>query len=176
MENECKRQLLEEIDDAIEAVASRKEAARVKCLSRYNPERVAQILYLYSQGVSQSQMIRRYGLNRNAIRLTLVDYADRLEDWRSLGGKLAARSFLSLSSLQEDLVEKLQELMEGEEFRPTFRDLRDLSFALEQAWRMSVAARENAPTVARPERVVTQADYDETARKAKSRLAELRAE
>lgn len=175
MEDEDKRTLLSEIDSAIESVASLKEIAKIKSLSRYDPKRVAQILYLYSVGVSQTQMIRKYGLNRNAIIHALVDYSDHLGQWRQLGGKLAARCFLDLHFLQEDLIEKIQVALDEGTIDATFKALKDVSVAKHLAWQMTIATRVESTDVVEVAKVVTQADYEETLAAAELRLVELRA-
>ena len=97
-----KQALVSEIKSAIQDVAYQKEAQQIKSLSRYDPEKVANILYLYSTGVSQTAMVKKHGFDRETVINTLVDYADHKGKFRELG--VAGRNYVNLSSLTEDLV------------------------------------------------------------------------
>ena len=63
MSNE-KEQLMVEIAESIKDVAEKKSALHVKSLSVYAPEKVAELLYLYSTGSSQTRLVRKYGFDR----------------------------------------------------------------------------------------------------------------
>ena len=89
--------------------AREKQLEGVKSLSQYNPHKVGLILYLFSQGVSQTQMVRKYHLSHRTIKHTVMEYADHLGKWRELGSKINGRLFLELSSIEEDMVEDLHE-------------------------------------------------------------------
>ena len=52
--------LKESIVDAVHEYASKKQEEGVKSLSRMNPEKVGLILYLFSLGISQSQMVKKH--------------------------------------------------------------------------------------------------------------------
>ena len=68
-----KETLSSEINSAIQDIAQQKEIEGIKSLSRYNPEKVAKILYLFSTGVSQTSMVRKYGIDRETIINTLIE-------------------------------------------------------------------------------------------------------
>ena len=128
-----KKALVSEIKSAIQDVAYQKEAQQIKSLSRYDPEKVANILYLYGTGVSQTAMVKKHGFDRETVINTLVDYADHKGKFRELGGKLSGRNYVNLSSLTEDLVDKLRKRLEEGDIEASFRDLKDLSIALTNA-------------------------------------------
>ncbi|MBH40089.1 MAG: hypothetical protein CL790_02525 [Chloroflexi bacterium] len=67
--------------------AKQKQLEGVKSLSRHNPQKVELILYLFSQGVSQSQMVKKYHLSHGTIKRTLMEYADYTGKWVELGTK-----------------------------------------------------------------------------------------
>jgi hypothetical protein len=48
-------------------------------LSKSNPEKTAEILYLHAMGVTQTQMIKKHGLKRETIVNVLLDYG---KGWR----------------------------------------------------------------------------------------------
>ena len=165
--------LQDSIADAVQKFANQKELEGIKSLSRYNPKKVGLILYLFSQGVSQTQMVRKYNLSHSTIKHTINEYANHTSRWRQLGAKINSRLFLELSSLEEDLVDSLRDQMEKREIKPTFRDLLPVTIALEKAERQANRASEGQEP--QPERrVVTQQDYDDTLAAAKARMAELK--
>ena len=49
-----KEELISQISDSIQEIVKEKEAIQARSLSRHNPEKVAEILYLYSTGSSQT--------------------------------------------------------------------------------------------------------------------------
>jgi len=167
-----KQKLMESIRDGIMEV---KHSIKMpKSLSRYNPEQVAAILYLHSVGVTQTQMIKRYGLHRNTIVNVLVQYADYTNKWKELGAQIRGRHFMELSSLEEDVIDALKERMASGEIKPTFRDLLPLSVALEKAEKGSNTFRGEASSITEERKVVTQADYEETVEAAKKRMLQLK--
>jgi len=114
-----KEALMQEIQGAIWEVADKKEIAQVRSLSRHNPEKVASILYLYSTGNSQTRIVKKYGIDRETVISVLSDYTDHLGKFRDLSGKIAAKSYLNLSSLEEDLINSVREDLESGELKPT---------------------------------------------------------
>jgi hypothetical protein len=169
-----KDELGELISEAISDVSMQKEIQGIKSLSRHNPEKVSKILYLYSIGVSQTQMVRKYFLDRETIISTLVDYADYKNDFRQIGGKVAARNYLNLSSLNEDLVEEVRTKLESGDLSPQIRDLKDISIAMNNASQQAMTARGEATNITEERKVITQQDYDDTIKAAKDRIAKLR--
>tara|TARA_R110002012_G_scaffold95138_3_gene230051 strand:- start:98 stop:691 length:594 start_codon:yes stop_codon:yes gene_type:complete len=168
--NPEKEQLLADIGHAIEEVAYKKEVAKVKSLSRYNPEKVAKILYLYSTGVSQTAMVRKHGIDRETVINTLVEYADHKGKFRELGGKLSGRNYVNLSSLTEDLVESLRHRLEIGDIEASFRDLKDLSIALTNAHREASTSRGDATVITEERKVTTIEDAKALREQALSRI------
>ena len=169
---EDKKQLMESIRDGVMEV--RKHLKSPKDLSKYNPEKVATILYLHSIGVTQSQMVVKYGIDRMTIVNILLKYADYTNKWRKLGAVIRGRHFLSLSSLSEDLVDSLRDQMEKGKIKPTFRDLLPVTIALEKAERGSNMFRGEATQITEERKVATQADYEATIEAAKKRMFQLK--
>ena len=87
-------------------MALEKERDGVKSLSRYNPKKAGKILYLFSQGVSQSMMSRHYGLHHDTVKNTLKEYANQTTRWRKLGAEINSRLFLELCFIEEEIVGK----------------------------------------------------------------------
>jgi hypothetical protein len=58
--NQDEIKLKSNIQEAIKEIAADKELQKVKSLSRHNPMKVAEILYLYSIGKSQTQIVKKY--------------------------------------------------------------------------------------------------------------------
>ena len=119
-------ELKESIAEAVHEFASKKQAEGVKSLSRMNPEKVGLILYLFCLGVSQSQMVKKYGFCHKTIKHTLMEYADHLGQWTEVGARLSKQLFLNLHSLEEDIIEEVRERMESGKLKATFRDIGDV--------------------------------------------------
>jgi hypothetical protein len=171
-----KEELMKEITQAIQEVASKKDALQKKSISRYKPEKVAEILYLYSIGNSQTRIIRKYGFDRNSVVSVLVDYADYFGKFKELSGAIAAKNYMNLSSLEEDLVDAVRVRMESGELEVTFRDLKELSIAKANSIREALTARGEATNITEDRKVYTQDDYDETIKLAKERLKKIKGE
>ena len=129
--------LQESITEAVHEFAQQKELEGIKSLSRHNPKKAGKILYLFSQGVSQSTMSRHYGLHHDTIKHTLMEYANHTSRWRQLGAEINRRLFLELSSIEEDMVTDLQQRLSSGELKPTFSDLLPVTIALEKAERQA---------------------------------------
>ncbi len=74
--------LKKDIARAVNLMALEKGRDGVKSLSRYNPKKAGKILYLFSQGASQSTMSRHYGLHHDAVKNTIKEYANHTTRWR----------------------------------------------------------------------------------------------
>tara|TARA_R100000951_G_scaffold8968_1_gene8077 strand:+ start:437 stop:994 length:558 start_codon:yes stop_codon:yes gene_type:complete len=172
-----KEELLIKIKESVQEFAADEKFDKIKCLSRYDPDRVATILYLFSVGKSQTQIVKKYGFHRQTVIGILTDYADHLGKFKDLGGKLAARSYLQLSSLEEDLVEKVRDRLENDpEMEVTFRDLKELSIAKANASREALTARGEASQIKEERKVISQEDYEDTIKAARERIQALKTE
>ncbi len=169
---EDKEELMSEIAEAIELVRQEKSLLKRKSLTLYDPKKVSEILYLHSIGVSQTRMIKKYGFERHTILSVLTDYADYVGKFREISGRIAAKNYLNLSSLEEDLIERVRQRMEDDpEMEIGFRDLKELSIAKANAAREALTARGEATSITEERKVVTQDDYEETIKAAKDRIA-----
>ena len=169
---EDKEMLMKEISEAIQQVASKKESFQMKSLSRHKPEKVAEILYLFSTGSSQTRLVKKYGFDRSTVINVITDYADHLGKFKDLSGRIAAKNYLSLSSLEEDLVEKVRDRMENDpEMEVSFRDLKELSIAKANSAREALTARGEATNITEERKVYTQDEYEKTIQAAKERIA-----
>ena len=171
-----KEALMKEITQAIQEVAAKKGALQKKSISRYKPEKVAEILYLYSIGNSQTRIIRKYKYDRNSVVSVLVDYADYFGKFKELSGNIAAKNYMNLSSLEEDLVDAVRGRMERGELEVTFRDLKELSIAKANSIREALTARGEATQNNEDRKVYTKDDYDETIKLAKERIKKIKGE
>ena len=167
---------MKEITQAIQEVADKKDALGKKSISRYKPEKVAEILYLYSVGNSQTRLIRIYGFDRTSVVSVLVDYADYFGKFKEMSGQIAAKNYMNLSSLEEDLVDAVRDRMERGELEVTFRDLKELSIAKSNAIREALTARGEASQITEDRKVYTQDDYEDTLKAAKERLKKIKGE
>ena len=82
--------------------------------------------------------------------------------------------FLELSSLEEDMVERIRERLRSGELLPTFNDLLYVSIAIEKAWQQADRARDRSETVKPEPRMITQQNYEDTLAAAKKRMKELK--
>ena len=172
-----KEELLIKIKESVQEFAADEKFDKIKCLSRYDPDKVATILYLFSVGKSQTQIVKKYGFHRQTVIGILTDYADHLGKFKDLGGKLAARSYLQLSSLEEDLVDKVRDRLENDpEMEVTFRDLKELSIAKANASREALTARGEASQIKEERKVISQEDYEDTIKAARERIKALKTE
>jgi hypothetical protein len=163
------------IEDAIQEISKDKELLKIKSLSRHKPEKVAKILYLYSIGKSQTHIVKKYNIDRHTVIQVLVDYADHLGKLRDVAGKLAARNYMQLSSLEEDLIGKVRERLENDpELEVSFKDLKELSIAKSNAYRETMTARGEATSISEERQIVTQQDYEDTLKAAQERLKKLK--
>ena len=171
MEKE-KEELMQEITEAIQVIASDKQALKMKSLSVYNPKKVANILYLFCTGSSQTRLVKKYGYDRSTIVNVLTDYADHLGKFKELSGRIASRNYLNIASLEEDLIEQVRERMENDPgMEVSFRDLKEISIAKANAAREALTARGEATSITEERKVVTQDDYEDTIKAAKERIA-----
>lgn len=161
-----------QIVESIDSVRKEKELSKVNSLSRSNPDKVAHILYLTAIGNSQTRLVKKYGYDRGTVINILTDYADHTKTFKELAGRIAARNYLNMSSLEEDLIEEVRDKMESGELQVTFRDLKELSIAKANASREAMTARGEATSISEDRHVYSQEDYEDTIRAAKRRLAE----
>ena len=118
-------------------------------------------------------MVRHRDLNRSTIISVLTDYADYVGKFRELGGKLSARSYLNLESLEEDMVDALRRKMDAG-YVPEFKDLKEISIAKSNSQRQAMTARGEASKIVEERKVISQEDYEDTLKAAKERLAKLK--
>ncbi len=170
---EEKDQLMQSISNAIVEIQRTKEADKIKSLSRHNPEKVAKILYLHALGCSQTNMIRRHSISRSTVVQVLADYADHTNSFRELGGQLAARSYINLESLEEDMIDALRLKLEGG-YEPEFRDLKEISIAKANSQRQAMTARGEASQVLDINNNYTIEDFNETLLAAKNRIKKIK--
>tara|TARA_B110000483_G_C18026719_1_gene477129 strand:+ start:128 stop:724 length:597 start_codon:yes stop_codon:yes gene_type:complete len=170
---EEKDELMQSISNAIVTIQREKEASKIKSLSRHNPEKVAKILYLHALGCSQTNMIRRHNISRTTVVAVLADYADHTNSFRELGGQLAARSYINLESLEEDMIDALRVKMDGG-YEPEFRDLKEISIAKANSQRQAMTARGEASQVVDVNNTYTMEDFQETLVAARKRIQKIK--
>ena len=171
-----KQELDAEIKVAILEVAKDKEMLKVKSLSRHNPERVAKVLYLSAIGVSQTSIVRKYNVPRAVVISIMVDYADYRDKFRELGGKLSARSYVNLESLEEDVIQSVRERIQTGEYEPSPKDIKEISIAKSNSARQALTARGEASQITESRNVVTQEDYNDTIKAAEERIKQIKGE
>ena len=168
-----KQALLSEIQQSIHEVANEKRGLKLKCLSVYDPAKVAKLLYLYSTGSSQTRLVRHYGFERDTVISVLTDYADHMGTFKELSGRIAAKNYLNLSSLEEDLIDKVRDRLENDpEMEVGFKDIKELSIAKSNAAREAMTARGEATQITEDRKVYTQDDYEATIAAARKRIEE----
>ena len=170
---EEKNELMQSISSAVVEIQRTKEAMGIKSLSRHNPKKVAKILYLHALGCSQTNMIRKHSMSRSTVVGVLTDYSDHTNSFRELGGKLAARSYINLESLEEDMIDALRNKMDSG-YDPEFRDLKEISIAKANSHRQAMAARGEASQVVDINNTYTVEDFNETLSAARERIAKIR--
>ena len=109
--------------------------------------------------------------NRETVISVLTDYADFTGKFRELAGRLAAKNYLNLSSLEEDLIEKVRERMDTDpDMEVSFKDLKEISIAKANASREALTARGEATQITEDRKVYTQDDYEATIKAARERI------
>lgn len=166
-----KHELLASIEDELRR-ADAAAPPHSKLLERYNPEKAARILFLHSQGKSQTCLTTKYGFDRETIIRIITTYADHLGQWRELGGKLASYAYLNITSLEEDMIESVRDSMESGDLKPTFKDIKDISIAKANSSREAMVARGEATSISREEKVWTDDDYKKLMEQARTEMAE----
>ena len=170
---EIQKDLEEGIQAAIIQIREKKALEHCRSLSRLDPQKVAKILHLASIGVSQTAMVKKHSLNRSTIVSVLTDYADYLGQFKQLGGKLAAKSYLNLESLEEDIVDALRRRVDAG-YVPEFKDLKEISIAKSNSQRQAMTTRGEASSITEERKVYTQEDYEDTLKAAKDRLKKIK--
>lgn len=171
--SEVKDTLMHGIREAIKEYASTMELKKMKSLARHNPEKVAKVLYLFSTGTSQTRLVRKYGISRNTVVHILVEFADHMKQFKELGGKLAARNYIQMSSLEEDLIDAVRDRMENDdEMQVSFRDLKELSVAKANAGREALTARGEVTSITAEKKVFSDDDYEKEIAAIRARLQE----
>ena len=169
-----KSELMSYINDAIAKIVADKELSKVSSISRSNPEKVAKILYLSALGMSQTSIVRKCNYNRNTVINVLVDYADYKNQFRELGGKLSAKSYMNLESLEEDMIQVVRERMQTGEYEPSAKDIKDISIAKINSSRQALTARGEVSAITESRNAVTQEDYEDTLKAARERIEQLK--
>jgi hypothetical protein len=91
--------------------------------------------------------------------------------FKELSGRIAAKNYLNLSSLEEDLIEKVRDRLENDpEMEVGFKDLKELSIAKSNASREAMTARGEATQITEDRKVYTQDDYEATIAAARDRI------
>lgn len=171
--DDVEAELMTDIRAAVSEYAKEMELKKVKSLSRYDPEKVAKVLYLFSTGNSQTRIVRHYGISRNTVVHIMVEFADHMKRFKEMGGKLAARNYVNMSSLEEDLIEKVRERMQNDpDMQVSFKDLKELSIAKTNASREALTARGEATTITEERKSFSDEDYEKEIAKVKAALAE----
>ena len=167
-----RKKIMSGIAEAIKDVSGKKEVQGIKSLSRYNPNKVAKILYLHSQGFSVGGIRREYGFTKHTIVSVLVDYADYVGKWKDLGAKISARNFLKLYSLQEEIIDRVSRSLDDEDSVVQIKDLLPVSIALEKAERSSNHFRGEPSEITEERHVVTREQLTATEEMIKKRMLE----
>ena len=169
-----KSELMSYINDAIAKIVVDKELSKVSSISRSNPQKVAKILYLSALGMSQTSIVRKCNYNSHTVINVLVDYADYKNQFRELGGKLSAKSYMNLESLEEDMIQVVRERMQTGEYEPSAKDIKDISIAKINSSRQALTARGEVSAITESRNAVTQEDYEDTLKAARERIEQLK--
>jgi hypothetical protein len=103
----------------------------------------------------------------------MVEFADSIKKFKELGGKLAARNYVQMSSLEEDLIEKVRDRMQNDpDMQVSFKDLKELSIAKVNASREALTARGEATSIVEERKAFSDEDYAQEIAKVKAALAE----
>ena len=171
--DEIEEELMLDIRTAVQEYAEEMQVRKVKSLARHNPEKVAKVLYLFSTGNSQTRIVRHYKIPRNTVVHIMVEFADHIKKFKELGGKLAARNYVNMSSLEEDLIEKVRDRMQNDpDMQVSFKDLKELSIAKINASREALTARGEATSIVEERKSFSDEDYAQEIAKVKAALAE----
>jgi indole-3-glycerol phosphate synthase len=170
--NEHELALTTSISEAIGKI--REEKRGTNCLTIIRPEKVAKILYLFATGNSQTRIVKKYHMDRETVISVLTDYADFMGEFKQLAGKVSARNYLRLSSIEEDLAQTLHEKLDEGTIDVSFRDLKEVSIAKANAERAALTTRGEATAITEERTIYTDETLAETQRKAQERLAKLK--
>ena len=144
-----------------------------KGIERDNSRLVAQMLYsYYGQGWSLNKTCKSVGMSRTTAIRAVRRYADYADQWRKLGGDLAADRVLNLHDIQTSMQNRyVDHLEENPDVIPSPKDIKEMSIALMNAERSASVARGEATSVTE-ERRITDKDYAETLDAVRKRIAE----
>jgi hypothetical protein len=131
-------------------------------LERELPEKVGQVLYnYYGNGWGLHRVSREMGYDRASVRTIVRRYADYMDEWRKLGGDLAADRVLNLHDIQTTMQDRYADHLAESDVVPSPKDIKEMSIALMNAERAASVARGEATSVVEEKRV-TDKDYAET--------------
>ena len=105
-----------------------------------------------------------------SVSTIVVEYADFGGKWRELGGKLAARAYLRLADLENELIDVVANKLSDGSLKVGFKDLKELSIAKANASREALTARGEASNISEERVVYTQEDYELAAKAAADRI------
>ena len=118
------------------------------------------------------KVCKHIGMSRTTAIRAIRRYADYADEWRKLGGDLAADRVLNLHDIQTSMQNRYAEHLEqNPDVIPTAKDIKELSIALMNSERTASVARGEATSVTE-ERRVTDKDYEETLDAVRKRIAE----
>ena len=101
------------------------------------------------------------GYDRASVRTIVRRYADYMDEWRKLGGDLAADRVLNLHDIQTTMQDRYADHLAESDVVPSPKDIKEMSIALMNAERAASVARGEATSVVEEKRV-TDKDYAET--------------
>ena len=82
---------------------------------------------------------------------------------------------MNISSLEEDLIDRVRDRMENDpEMEVGFKDLKELSIAKANSFREAMTSRGEASSITEDRQVVTQQDYEETLAAARERIDKMK--
>jgi hypothetical protein len=119
-------------------------------------------------------MVKKHKIDRETIIHTLVDYSDFKNKFRELGGKLAARNYINMSSLTEDVISQIRQRIDSGSIEVGMKDLKDLSIAMANSSREALTARGEATQISEDRVVYTQEDYEQTKKAALDRIKQIK--
>ena len=143
-----------------------------------NPAKAQEVLMLLAVGTSGKKILELTGCATSTVYRLKSDWCDHIGDWKEEGGKISGGIYMDTSEGLSDTMERIARAETEEDWKAVealSKALQAKNKILEVSHRQSMTARGEASQITREEKVITDADIEDTASAARERLKQMRA-
>jgi hypothetical protein len=147
-------------------------------LSVGNPAKAQEVLMLLAVGTSGKKILELTGCPTSTVARLKSDWCDHIAGWKEEGGKISGGIYMDTSEGLSDTMARICKAEEEEDWKAVealSKALQAKNKILEVSHRQSMTARGEASQITREEKVITDADMEDTASAARERLKQMKA-